>query len=247
MRLLVGGDSFAQRPTNISDNNIHWCDLLASEFSTDADFVGIGGGDISTTTLRTVSALLSGQYTHCVFFITDWFRDVVHLTPSDPYKKVIQYNPNKFYNDIYLPQSLFGRKVFTEDSKYRFTGYFNLMEPDLEPNPNELNNYLYLKADYTYMHDRLSNLSMLSTVAKKCNVKLMYVEVFNTLLSNTNVDTFVQDFVCFNYLKQWNTDYYKFFDHKDNTKYRSAPSHHSPQQHKDILQLFLAERPNWLT
>jgi hypothetical protein len=250
MRLLVGGDSFAQRPKD--EDNTHWCELLALEHSVPVDFVAVGGADISTTTLKTIQAILSEQYTHCVFFITDWFRDVVHAQLKDIHSKFDYITPTNFYSSLNLPSYCFTRNVFTEHTKYRFTGYFNLIENSSDQlNYKELLNYMQLKADFTYTHDHLSNLSMLANVAKEKNVKLMLVEVFSNTIAN-NVDdfaTFIPNLrsSVFNYFNSMGTSQKQFYQHKDNEPYKQIPSHHGAGQHKHILALFRYEKPNWLT
>lgn len=247
MKLLVAGDSFAQEP-RIEDieDNVHWCKLLASSYNADVNFVGLGGGDISTTTLKAISSLMNDTYTHCIFFVTDWYRDVVHLEMRDPAKK---FNPStsnleKFYQDIKLDYTLFGRIDFQPQNKYRFTGYFNVIEPS-GPNIDELSHYLHLKADYTYIHDRLSNLSLLSTVAKQMNVKLMFVDIFDNLSSVGS--PFISEMRLFNYFKMMNTSHYKFYQLEENARLRGMQSHHNTAQHADIVKLFNYTYPQWLT
>lgn len=247
MKLLVAGDSFAQEPrTEDIEDNVHWCRLLASANNADVNFVGLGGGDISTTTLRAVSSLMNDAYTHCIFFVTDWYRDVVHLEMRDPIKK---FNPttsnlDKFYQDIKLDHTLFGRVDFQPQNKYRFTGYFNVLEPS-GPNITELSNYLQLKADYTYVHDRLSNLSLLATVARQLNVELLFVEIFDNLSSHNF--PFIPEMTYFNYFKMMNTSHYKFYQMNENIHLRGMQSHHNTEQHENILKLFNSDYPNWLT
>jgi hypothetical protein len=247
MKLLVAGDSFAQEP-RIEDieDNVHWCRLLASANNADVNFVGLGGGDISTTTLRAISSLMNDTYTHCIFFVTDWYRDVVHIEMRDPIKRFKQYTGNldKFYRDIKLDYTLFGRINFRPQNKYRFTGYFNVIEPS-GPSVTELSHYLQLKADYTYIHDRLSNLSLLSAVAKQLNVNLLFVDTFNNL-SSLNFP-FIPEMITFDYFKMMNTSHYKFYQQAENLHLRSMQSHHGIEQHENILKLFNTAYPHWLT
>lgn len=257
MKLLVGGDSFAQNPIftqtpvlHSTETNIHWCELLAASNSMQVDFTGLGGGDISTCTLRTIQSLLNGEYSHCIFFVTDWYRDVVHNTPTDPYKKFEYSSPIKFYSDTDLPTSYFIRTNFSDKARYRLTGFFNLIgEPEY---PAQLTHYLHLKADYTYTHDRLSNLSMLAHVAKQKNVKLIFVEIF-TANMNDNLADFsqfiptLQAETVFNYFSLMGTSHGEFYSREENFHWRLCPSHHSPSQHRDILKIFLSKYSTWLT
>ena len=257
MKLLVGGDSFAQSPIFVqtpiphtTEPNIHWCELLAASESMQVDFTGLGGGDISTCTLRTVQSLLNGDYSHCIFFVTDWYRDVVHSKPADPRKKFVYGSPMQFYSDTDLPDYYFNRTVFTDKARYRLTGIFSLTEE--AEHQTQLMHYLQLKADYTYTHDRLSNLSLLAHIAQQKNVKLMFVEIFTTNMIDNLADfgqfiPTLQSDTVFNYFSLMETSHGDFYAQEENSYWRGVPSHHSPSQHRDILEIFLSKYPSWLT
>ena len=98
MKLLVGGDSFAEFPKQSYNVDIkkdyidfpssgkgegfrqnlnynHWCQILDHN----AVSVGIGGADISITTFVTIQQLMTLEFTHCIFFVTDFYRDVIEI------------------------------------------------------------------------------------------------------------------------------------------------------------------------
>ena len=46
--------------------------------------MGIGGADISITTLVTIQQLMTLEFTHCIFFVTDFYRDVIEINKKQP-------------------------------------------------------------------------------------------------------------------------------------------------------------------
>ena len=65
--LLVGGDSFGR----FDEQNLHWAKIISNG---KAKSVALGGRDISTTSYATMQELYKGNYTHCIFFITNFGR-----------------------------------------------------------------------------------------------------------------------------------------------------------------------------
>lgn len=257
MRLLVGGDSFAQRPRSNDEFNSalenHWCDLLAAHYQFEVDFVGLGGGDICTTSLRTIQHLIKkpSAYTHCIFFITDWYRDSIAtscLTTDHSYPKISGNNLISFYNEIPMDPTLFGRLSISDKNKYRFIGPF-VTDVNNEAHLPHILNYMKMKTDYSYIHNNLSNLSLLSTIANQHNIKLMFVEVFfsrDESLQNDNLfKTVVYNTPVFNYFDLMDTNVGDFYRQPENVQYKSVPSHHGAEQHKEIFNIFNKQYPNW--
>ena len=67
--LLVAGDSFAEFPKDVDYS--HWAEIISNH---DAISTGTGGSDIGYTSMIAMEELYQNNYTHCIFFITDFGR-----------------------------------------------------------------------------------------------------------------------------------------------------------------------------
>ena len=120
--LLVGGDSFGR----FDEQNLHWAKIISNG---KAKSVAIGGRDISTTSYATMQELYKGNYTHCIFHITNFNRVSVQ-TDLDILTKVsstLKY-PNEIYDTPTLnKESPFDtyscNRLVLEDSEIEF--YFH--------------------------------------------------------------------------------------------------------------------------
>lgn len=269
--LIVGGDSFAQFPRqwyqcesteetlnpvpefNQSLDFKHWGQLLADQGNMESKSVGVGGGDISSTTAITMQEIHRSPATHCLFFITTFPRTIVnrlvdrkHTTEIAPHT-VFGTNYKKFYKDTNVYDNDLqrahvnkpGQRLIGEDWWYN--------TPDIQgPTKDSISNYLDHLHVETDLHNKWSNLTALAYTCQKKNIKLVFVTPFS---NSPSINTFLKftEFDHFNYM----ADLYGHLENfrrkvvgKENFKW--LRTHHTEEQHFEILDHFNKCFPNWL-
>lgn len=255
MNLLFGGDSFAQFPShwyqNRNDSKLaeypsstkgngltidysfkHWGEIISNGNATS---VGIGGADISATSAVTVQQLLTGKYTHCVFSVTDWYRDTVSVGPRNP-ADMFELS-SKYVSEFYCNEQIICRHMpESQDCRHRTIGnwWWSATDEIKGDNRHNIDTYLSIVADYKYIHDRLSNLALIVTVCKQKNIPL----VLSLPFGNTNNIGEVLDCNLFDYTKNVPID-------RSSEFFKWAISHHSEEDHNKIAEQFLTQFPEW--
>ena len=248
MRLLVGGDSFAVFPDHCFNykedreyidhpssqkgdgfrqdlNFKHWCQILEPS----ATSVGINSGDISTTTFVTLQELIDNNYSHCVFFVTNFFRDNIEtgkMQPIDSADFAQNTNFDRLYKD----------KNFISNKEHKFLRNSIWYETDeiIGPHKSGIMQYLKYHADFKYIHDRLSNLMFLKKYCDDNNIKICFVLPFYPQEFSKGVEDYISG-KHFIYQIDRQTEFFKW-----------AVTHHSEDEHKEIAHRFKNEYPDWL-
>lgn len=110
--LLVAGDSFAQFPSDHPDGAYrdtkligigdHWTQIVSNH---NAKAIGAGGFDLGYTSLTAMEELYRNNYSHCIFFITDFVRMSTQKVNENIQilDKVFtsQDSPQEFYGDMF--------------------------------------------------------------------------------------------------------------------------------------------------
>ena len=108
--LLVAGDSFAEFPKDpmvhhpgvkTKDGYPHWAEIISNH---DAISTGTGGSDIGYTSMIAMEELYQNNYTHCIFFITDFGR--IPLQPVKDNMAIL----NKSLTSLDSPQDFYGSR-----------------------------------------------------------------------------------------------------------------------------------------
>ena len=269
MKLLVGGDSFAEFPKQSYNyvekrefidwpssgkgsgfrqylNYKHWCQQLDNN----AVSVGIGGADISITTFVTIQQLMTNEYSHCIFFVTEFYRDIIEInkkqsinsahfaqnTDFDTLYKNTEYIKNiKWSSQADDLADATDEKVY---KKIRSSIWYDTDEIIGKHKPGVMQ-YLRYHADFKYIHDRLSNLMFLKKCCDDHNINLCLVLPFWPLPSAQGVIDYIPgDSTTVHF-------HYKFKD-ESSEFFKWARSHHSEEEHKDIAHRFRREYKYWL-
>jgi len=269
MKLLFGGDSFAQFPSHWylntrQDDEIiveypsspkgegftieydykHWGELLAEYYDGTAVSVGLGAGDISSCTLICIQELLKNKYTHCIFSVTQYIRDIVQIDDQDPQLNLIKSSEDviDFYNQS-LGEHIDSHvsRIYEPLSKHRFIANNWWVDTDeiKGKHKNSISHYLHHVADFKYIHDRVSNLALLKTVCEQLNIKLLFSLPFDNWQSHISTSKFLQ-IDTFDYM-----DKVVSKEYKDSEQFKWILSHHTDQQHKEIFNLFLEQYSDW--
>lgn len=240
MKLLVGGDSFAQFPNGEryqgyaipNKTDLHWTQLLQK----DAISVGIGAGDLySTSYVTTQKILQDNSISHCIFFITDVSRDIIQTKEN---------TVDKLVNNLYKPFSI--ENCFTDYidphvskhnepmSKYMFfDGDFSKSEYFIP--------YFKIHADFKHLHTKLSVLSLLKTLCDRKNVKLIFVMPFDILEVQNNI-TYFTGVPVFNLLEIFPN----LQELLNSYEALNTTSHFSSDMHLKTANHFQNVFPNWL-
>ena len=240
MKLLVGGDSFAQFPNgewykskpNLDSTVLHWAQILQK----DAISVGIGAGDLYTTSFVTTQNILQDDnITHCIFFITSTSRDIIQTKGNCL---------SKLADNLYKPFS----------KKHYFTDY---IDAHLSKNKNQISNYILFDGDFTksndlilyfnihadfkHIHTKLSVLSLLKTLCDRKNIKLIFVTPFDVLEVQRDI-TYFTGVPVFNLLEIFSN-----LQELMNSEYaKNTISHFSSDMHLKTANHFHKIYPNWL-
>lgn len=269
--LLVGGDSFAQFPREwykcIDEDTVlnpvpefsqsllfkHWCQILADQGNMESKSVGIGAGDISTTTAVTMQELEKHPVTHCIFFITTFPRSVIQRHPNRNFAKYdageVLYNAN--YNNFYTDRDLFVNDLTRrhEDTPgQRLLGEnWWLDTPEIQgPYREQISNHLDCKEPISTLHDKWSNLTALAYSCEKKNIKLYYVTPFSDSISAKSF-LFENNLNHFDYMPDLYGDWVNFKKNiVGHTNFKWLRTHHTEEQHIEIADHFNKCFPNWL-
>ena len=265
MKLLVGGDSFAEFPKQSYDTEItedfkdypdspkgkgfrqdlnynHWCQLLDH----DAVSVGIGGADISITTLVTIQQLMTLEFTHCIFFVTDFYRDVIEINKKQPIESAefaqqtdfdTIYKNKKYIENIDWSSFKDDEADNTNEKVYKKLRSAIWHEPEDFTGKHRpgIMQYLRYHADFKYIHDRLSNLMFLKKYCDDNYINLCFVLPFWPLESAQGVIDYIS------------TEHFHYkFKNTDTEFFKWARTHHTEQEHIDIARQFRKEYSYWL-
>jgi hypothetical protein len=240
MKLLVGGDSFAQFPngqwyqssaeSHITDK--HWCQLIDKNTVS----VGYGAGDLYTTSFVTTQKILQDDdITHCIFFITNASRDIIQTKGNDAIKLADNLHET-FSIEYYLTDYIDSHISKNKDSlsNYMFFDGDFLKSKYFIP-------YFTAHADFKHIHTKLSVLSLLKTLCDRKDVKLIFVAPFDVLEVQNNI-TYFTGVSVFNLLEIFpNLQEWISSEEALNTI-----SHFSSDMHFKTANHFHKIYPNWL-
>ena len=295
MKLLVGGDSFAEfsgfrnhfyqmdssvrvrnhhpsRP-NINEKFDHWCEIVAGHYNGTAISHGLGGHDISSTCYITMQKILNDEsFTHVIFFVTDFLREMVnknikdlnswcdHITRIknfDTHEKF--YGNHKIYNiqdirDDFRKGHIFDylKKLRSEPVSYEASiSGTNLVEMLIDigdpancPDPDEIKGKISYILNFPLFRYIHDRLANLTMLNEVCKSRNIQV-IF--------VDTFAQDLVNLSKLGI-NLNIFNMYhvcNNELNIKYLSEeprlhyPSHLYADEHIQLANIFLQQFPNW--
>lgn len=270
--LLVGGDSFAQFPrfhwykTSPAADQIttvsypaskrgpgftvdytypHWCEILDNN----AISVGIGGGDIYTTSFVTTQSILSNpKITHCIFFITGFDRDVIQTTKrtfdklkldilDTPPMKEVYTSKSKYVVDGHLSRR------HEPESNFRLVGHnwFCESEEMRGPNADEILNHLSYTPAFKQIHTKLACLSHLKTICDNNDVKILFTTPMDGETLYKQLERLL-NITCF--------DFHPAIANHDEwiltNQYKWLTSHLTKEQHVLVADRFKSQFPNWL-
>lgn len=267
MKLLVGGDSFAQFPDHsfqcietrpyidYPESNLgkgfrqnllfkHWCQHLDE----DAVSVGIGGADISTTSFVTLQELMSGNYTHCIFFVTNFYRDIVEINKADPMDSP-RFADHTEFDTLYKDKDYIKHMHWTSENeddaddmsekvyrKIRTSVWFDTDEI-IGKHKQGFQTYLKYYADFKYIHNRLSNLMFLKKYCDDNGINLCFVYPFYPDPSSRNTMKYISG-EHFHYPIKQTTITSEFF--------KWAVTHHTEDEHLLIAHRFKRRYSYWL-
>jgi hypothetical protein len=248
MKLLVGGDSFAVFPDHCFNykedreyvdypsspkgegfrqylNFQHWCQKLDSK----ATSVGINSGDISTTTFITLQELIDNNYTHCIFFVTNFYRDNLQIEKQHTIDSA-DFAQNTNFDSVYKD------KNFMPNREHKFIRNSIWYETDeiIGPHKAGIMQYLRYNADFKYIHDRLSNLMFLKKYCDDNNINICFVLPFYPQEFAKGVIQYIP------------AKHFTYEINRDTEFFKWAVTHHTEQEHKDIAHLFQTEYKEWL-
>lgn len=264
MKLLVGGDSFAQFPshwykcTQTDSTQIypsstrgegftvvydypHWAEIVTAKYNGTSKSVGIGAGDISTTVAVTVQELLKGEYTHCIFSVTHFSRDCVQIAGNsalDKHFRADAITMSEFYNNEIVDEHI-GRTY--HGSNYLLTGahWFHSTDEIKGPAKDKIDLYFDCHSDFKYIQDRIANLAYLQLICDQRNIKLVFsCPFYGANFAESGADVFEADIFTFNDVvdqdQACTTEFYKW-----------AISHYNKEQHTAIAKKFNTLYPAW--
>lgn len=267
MKLLVGGDSFAQFPSHwykcvnnelvweypsssrgegfsVTYDFKHWAELLADQYNGSATSIGIGAGDISTTTFVTIQELLKNNYTHCMLFVTHFSRDCLDTKYVPAIDKVISADSRPI-DDLYSSTDIIDCNIGRAHdplSNYRLTScsWFNDTDEIKGSFRDEIDHYLKHHADFKYIHDRVSNVALLKSVCQQQGIKLLLNFPFgNNHNAKYGLPTML-DLPGFSFAEIVNQDAWSKTE-----MYKWMLTHYTEQQHEEIYNHFLKTYPTW--
>jgi len=244
MKLLVGGDSFAQFPNgewykSFAESHItdkHWCQLIDKN----AVSIGYGAGDIYTTSFVTIQRILQDtSFTHCIFFITSVDRDIIQTNSRRHTDIAVRTTHNNFidnYENNFADSGV--AKTDTEYSNYKFVNFENIFK-------NEENDivkgYFHTSAEFKNLHTKLSCLSLIKTFCDRNNIKLLFVAPFEDANIQEQYNFFTNTPV-FDF-RHADINWFEFLESKECNNYTS---HLTNDMHLTVANHFHKIYPNWL-
>ena len=278
MKLLVGGDSFAVFPDHHFKyretrkyidfpsspkgegfrqelNFKHWCQQLAETYDGTAVSIGIGSGDISSTTFVTIQELMANTYSHCIFFVTSFYRDIIEIGNKESINTPVFADDTSF-DKIYGNMDMLNETVnrhheFENEVISKYNKTYKLLGPHIWFDTDEMigkhkssiMQYMSRHADFKYIHDRLSNLYFLQKYCDDKDINLIFCLPFFDLPSSVSVAKMMESSLFFVYHQN------KVMAGRENLPpdfYKWAITHHTKEEHTIIAHLFQKEYKEWL-
>ena len=266
MKLLVGGDSFAQFPSgyyhnpsppitaeypssgrgegfSVTYDYLHWTELIAEQNNGTAKSIGLGAGAMSSTVAITVQELINNSYSHCVFSVTQFARDCVQLAEHSPLDATLAADsmPLDHFYDREIIDKDAGRDP-DSGSSVMFTGawWYHSTEDVRGSQQHTIDSYFRHKPAFTYIHNNIANLAYLQMICDQQNISL----VLSCPFYDTNVPTSIHKILP-------NIKLFTFDDVVDQSnwsmteQYKWLRSHYNKQQHIAIAEKFNNIYPDW--
>lgn len=265
MKLLVGGDSFAEFPDHFYDyvetkdyldfpdsekgkgfrqdlNFKHWCQILDQ----DAVSVGITGADISVTSFVTIQELMTQKFTHCIFFVTDFYRDTIEINKKQPIDST-EFAQNTDFDSVYKNRKFIKNIRWSswEDEEADKTSekVYKRLRSSIWHETDEfigkhkpgIMQYLRYHADFKYIHDRLSNLMFLKKYCDDNNIGICFVLPFWPRPNARGVIEYIPG-----------EHFYYDFKNEHSEFYKWARTHHSEEEHIELANRFKNQHNDWL-
>jgi hypothetical protein len=266
MKLLVGGDSFAQFPSGYYLNStppiieeypasakgpgfsatydyLHWSQVIAEQNNGTAKSIGLGGGDINSTVAITVQELLRESYSHCVFSVTQLARDCVQLAEHSPIDACIEADSmpfDSFYNREIIDAA--ASRNSKSGSSIMFTGlWWHHSEDDIKGSQRHtIDSYFRHKPAFTYIHNGIANLAYLQMLCDQQNVSLVFSCPFYNKNVPTTISKILPNLKLFTFDDVVDQDNWATTEH-----YKWLRSHYTEDQHLAIAEKFNNIYPNW--
>lgn len=270
MKLLVGGDSFAQFPNGewyltkphgpltveypesnkggpitVTYDYKHTGQLLDEN----AVSVGMGGGDLSATTFVTLQELEKQQdFTHVLFYITNFNRDIIDVSQRNDLKVLDAISgsdhtmPSDFYKTEVLGSSI--SREHDDESNYRFLGHwwYASNEEIQAPMIPEIKIYNRMKSEFTYFHNGLSNLALLKTYCDDRNINLLCIAPMHHVPNMKEIESFLNiDIIVPSGLME------NYWDYLKSPLFKWSRSHYSSKQHKTLADHIIQNYPEWIS
>lgn len=225
----------------------HWAQLYAKEHNCTATSAGLGAGDISSTTSIAINQILSNTFTHCIFFITHFGRDCVQVRDNSPVDNCLAADSmevNNFYagngNSQFYESMKHVHRHLTDYSPHQLIGpnWYHDTDEMKGEHKDRVDTYLDLLSFNAYIHNRLGNLSLLVSVCKKHNVKLIFACPFDGMSSLPWIKDYIHNemFVYSDVVPEGIID---------PEVYKWCISHYTGSQHKIIYSKFEKLYSNW--
>jgi len=269
MKLLVAGDSFAQFPNGewylskphgpetveypdsnkggpitITYNYKHTGQI----FDDNAVSVGIGGGDLSSTSVVAIQELQKQQdFTHLLFYITNFNRDIIDISQRNDLKVVDAISNadakmiSSFYSEPKLDPNASRSGV---DSDFRFLGHwwYASNEDIQQPLISEIKTYNRLKADFTYLHNGLSNIALLKNYCNKHNIKLLCIAPMHHVPNTEELREFLDiDVFAFAGFME------NYWDYLRTPQFKWSRSHLDAKGHKNVAYYIMQNYSHWVS
>lgn len=167
--LVIGGDSFGvevqHKECQEFDLPFVWYTELARQRGVDVANAAVGGSDIYSSVFRCVQAILKnpGSVTHCLFFITDFHRDLINT--QDDIHEYLGLVDLFEQTDFYKTYDMENEESWGDRMNVLITG---------SPKDSKWTYYKDSSMFKTYMAG-LSAMSQLSTVCCNHNIRLTWV------------------------------------------------------------------------
>ena len=237
--LLVGGDSYGFENPKYP----HWTSIISNNVTN----CSVRGRAIDFTSFATMQELYKGNYTHCIFHITNFNRVSVQ-TDLDILTKVsstLKY-PNEIYDTSTLnKESPFDtyscNRLVLEDSEIEFYKY-GAMGKTLETDKSIHKKHIQMLPKFDYYHSKLAHLTLLKNYCAMNNIKLVFCTPFNDRVWRKHLAEFLD------------IDLYEFADVPDCNpqdlmhlhEHQTRVSHFSEEEHQKIAKYFLENRKDWI-
>ena len=241
--VIIGGDSFgvhvSREECQSHDMSYTWYQQILKQKNIECVNVAVGGSCIYSSVFRCVQSIIKnpGTFTHCMFFITDFHRDLTNTQPDIHRYLDSAYRleaPKAYMNyDFRNDESVGNRMDVLGNNKIE------------DPNWSYFKNSSMFKL---YMAG-LSCLSQLSTVCERNNIKLMWVHT--NFISQINLikewsgHLFAQPYKDFVYTDVITTEFTKPHDKHWRAR-QDNPGHMTGTEQIHLLREFKYNHLHWL-